>query len=80
MGQTLSTREAIQIFFNFDNHLFVKMKLKDKTATLIMSHGWQLDDLFTVLPEVESHRAFHRELTAMRSLCLKILEDRRVVA
>jgi len=76
----LSTNDAIRFFFHFDNHWYVKKKLKYKSASLFMARGGQLDDLFTVLPAGVAHREFYRELTAMRSLCLKILDDRRVLA
>jgi hypothetical protein len=69
--------EAIRLFYNAENCLFVKNKLKDKLANRIMSHGVQLDTLFTILSESESHREFYRELTTMRSLCGQIIENER---
>jgi len=45
-----------------------------------MSHGVQLSDLFTVLPAEEAHRQLHHELATMRALCLKLLDDKRLVA
>jgi hypothetical protein len=69
--------DAIRLFYNAENCLFVKNKLKDKLANRIMSHGVQLDTLFTILSESESHREFYRELTTMRSLCGQIIENER---
>jgi hypothetical protein len=76
----LSATDALRRFFNADNCLFVRKRLRDKTADKIMSHGVQLPDLFDILPAEEAHRQFQRELAAMRSLCLKLLEERRLVA
>jgi hypothetical protein len=45
-----------------------------------MSHGAQLADLFDVLPADEVHREFRHELSAMRALCLKLLEAQRSAA
>ena len=45
-----------------------------------MSHGVQLPDLFEALPTKEAHREFQRELATMRSLCLKLLEGKQLVA
>lgn len=71
--------DAIRLFYNAENCLFVKDKLKDKVANRIMGHGVQLDTLFTVLSESESHREFYRELAIMRSLCAQLIEDERMV-
>jgi hypothetical protein len=76
----LSATDALRLFFNADNCLFVRSHLRDKLADKIMSHGTQLPDLFTILPAEESHREFHRELGTMRALCLKLLDDKRLVA
>jgi len=45
-----------------------------------MSHGIQLPDLFEVLPPEEAQREFQRELATIRSLCLTLLEEQRLVA
>jgi hypothetical protein len=45
-----------------------------------MSHGVQLPDLFDALPPEAAVREFQHELSAMRSLCLKILETKKLVA
>jgi hypothetical protein len=76
----LGAADAVRLFFNAENCLFVRKRLRDKLADKIMSHGVQLPDLFDVLPTDETHREFQRELAAMRSLCLKIVEDMKLVA
>ena len=76
----MSATDAVRLFYHADNCLFVRQRLRDKTADRIMSHGVQLPDLFTVLPAEEAHREFQRELATMRGLCLKLLEDKRLVA
>jgi hypothetical protein len=60
--------------------LFVRNQLRSKVADKIMGHGVQLPDLFDALPIEEAHREFHRELAIMRALCLKLLEEKRLVA
>src|SRR5262245_32762871 len=76
----LSATEAVRLFFNADNCFFVRKRLRVKIADKIMSHGVQLPDLLDVLLADEAQREFQHELAAMRSLCLKILEDRQLVA
>ena len=76
----LSATEALQVFFHADNCLFVRKHLRDKTAEAIMSHGVQLPDLFEALPMAEAQREFQRELATMRALCLKLLEQKQLVA
>jgi hypothetical protein len=76
----VSASDAVRVFFNADNCLFVRQQLRDKVADKVMSHGVQLPDLFDVLPKEEAHREFQHELAAMRSLCLKLLEKKRLVA
>jgi hypothetical protein len=76
----LSATDAVRLFFHADNCLFVRRRLRDKGADKIMSHGTQLPDLFTVLPAEDAHRQFHHELVTMRALCLKLLDDKRLVA
>ena len=76
----LSTTEALRVFFHTENCLFVRKQLRNKAADTIMSHGVQLSDLFEALPTEEAHREFQRELAAMRTLCLKLLEDKQLVA
>lgn len=76
----ISATEALRVFFNTENCLFIHKELREKIADAIMSHGVQLPDLFDVLPIQEAHREFQRELATMRSLCLKLLESKQLVA
>ena len=76
----LSTADAVRVFFNAQNCLYVRKKLRDKVADEVMSHGVQLHDLFEALPERESQQEFQRELGTMRSLCLRLLDLDRAVA
>ena len=77
---SLSATNALRVFFHTENCLFVRKQLRDKTADAIMSHGVQLPDLFDALPREEAHREFQRELATMRALCLKLLEEKQLVA
>ena len=77
---SLSATDAVTAFFHADNCLFVHNYLQDRNAQQIMSHGVQLSDLFLVLPPQEAQREFLRELTAMRSLCLSMLEEKQLAA
>jgi hypothetical protein len=72
----LSATDALRLFFHAENCLLVRKQWRDKTADAIMSHGVQLPDLFEVLPLTEAQREFQRELAMMRSLCLKLLEEK----
>jgi hypothetical protein len=76
----VSATEALRLFFHVDNCLFVRKHLRDKAADAIMSHGVQLPDLFEALSTKEAHREFQRELATMRTLCLKLLEEKQLVA
>ena len=76
----LSATDALQVFFHADNCLFIRKQLRDKTAEAVMSHGVQLPDLFEALPMAEAQREFQRELATMRALCLKLLEQKQLVA
>jgi hypothetical protein len=76
----LSATNALQVFFHTENCLFVRKQLRDKIADTIMSHGVQLPDLFVVLPPEEAQREFQRGLATIRSLCLKLLEEKQLVA
>jgi hypothetical protein len=73
----ISAGEALLLFYNAENCLFVRKRLKDRSADRVMSHGAQLADLFDILPADEAHREFRHELSTMRTLCLKILEEAR---
>ena len=76
----LSSANATQLFFNAENCLYVRKRLRDKVADKIMSHGVQLHDLFEALPEREAQQEFQRELRTIRSLCLQLLERHELVA
>jgi len=76
----LSATDALRVFFHAENCLFVRKHLRDKTADAVMSHGVQLPDLFEALPTAEAQREFQRELATMRALCLKLLEQKQLVA
>ena len=76
----LSSADATRFFFNAKNCGFVRKKLRSKIADEIMSHGVQLQDLFDVLPSREAQQEFQRELAAIRSLCLRLLEKQKQVA
>jgi hypothetical protein len=76
----MSPSEVVRVFFNADNCLFVRNHLKDKSADRIMSHGVQLPDLLDALPAEEAQREFLHELGAMRSLCLKLIDRKQLVA
>jgi hypothetical protein len=75
----ISASEALGVFFNADNCLFVRQQLHNHAADEIMSHGVQLPDLFDVLPTAEAQREFQRELTTIRALCLELLEEKQLV-
>ncbi len=76
----MTATDAVRILFNAKNSLFVRRDLTDHTAEAIMSHGVQLADLFDALPAEEAQREFQRELATIRSLCLSILEEKRLAA
>jgi hypothetical protein len=76
----LSVTDALRVFFHAENCLFVRKQLRDKTADAVMSHGVQLPDLFEALPTVDAQREFQQELATMRALCLKLLEQKQLVA
>jgi hypothetical protein len=73
---SMSATSAVRSFYNADNCLYVRKRMKGKIADRIMSRGVQLPDLFDVLPRDEAHREFKRELATMRTLCLQLLEMR----
>lgn len=76
----ISADDAIRLFYNASNCLYVRRHFKNKNADAIMSHGVQLPDLFECLPITAAHREFTHELDIMRSLCLKILDKSRPAA
>src|SRR5687767_8886495 len=77
---TLSATEGVRFFFHADNCLYVRKHIKKKPADEIMSRGVQLADLFDALTPDEAHREFQRELSSMRSLCLRLLGNRQAAA
>ncbi len=79
-GGVMSSEDAIRLFYNADNCLYVRKHLKNKDADAIMSRGVQLPDLFNFLPVAEAHREFTRELEIIRSLCLRLLDRARPAA
>jgi hypothetical protein len=74
----LTADNSVREFFNAENCLFVKNRLKNKTASEIMGRGVQLPDLFDVLPAETAHREFQQELKKIRSLSLKLLQRKRM--
>jgi hypothetical protein len=76
----VSPDEAVRLFYNAGNCLYVGKHLRQKKAVEIMSRGTQLPDLFEALPADEALREFQHELATMRSLCLGLLEKKRLVA
>jgi hypothetical protein len=76
---SLGATDAVRLFFNADNCLFVRKYLRERTANRIMSHGVQLPDLFDCLPEEKAQREFQHELATMRILCLKLIDKGRLV-
>ncbi|HZF37568.1 MAG TPA: hypothetical protein VE715_01985, partial [Blastocatellia bacterium] len=77
---SISAADAVRIFFHAENCLFVRQRLRDRTADEVMSRGTQLPDLFDALPPKEAQREFQRELTAIRSLCLSLLAEQQLAA
>jgi hypothetical protein len=45
-----------------------------------MSLGVPLPDLFDILPAEEAQREFRNELGKIHSLCLKLIENKKVAA
>jgi hypothetical protein len=76
----ISATDAVQEIYNSDNCLFIRKHFREKLPDRIMSHGVQLPDLFDALPAELAYREFKHELAAMRSLCLKLLDVRPLVA
>jgi hypothetical protein len=76
----ISATDAVQGIYNADNCLFIRKHFREKLPDRIMSHGVQLPDLFDALPAELAYREFKHELATMRSLCLKILDARPLVA
>jgi hypothetical protein len=75
----LSASDAIRLFFNAENCLYVRKRMGDRIADKIMSHGVQLQDLFDLLPAKEAQQEFQRELGSIRNLSLQLLEQHELV-
>lgn len=75
----LSAADAPRLFYHADNCLFVRKRLRNKTADEIMSRGVQLSDIFEALPADEAQREFQHELATLRGLCLKLLAKKPLV-
>jgi hypothetical protein len=74
----ITPTEAVERFYHAENCLYVQKHFRQKAAHVLMSHGVQLADLFESLPTEEAQRELYHELEVMRSLCLQLLEKRRV--
>jgi hypothetical protein len=74
----ISAAEAVRLFYNAENCLYVREHFRNKKVNAIMSHGVQLSDLFETLPADEASREFFRELETMRSLCMSLLAIKRI--
>jgi hypothetical protein len=74
----LSPTEAVERFYHAENCLYVQKHFRQKVANMIMSHGVQLPDLSECLSAAEAQREFYHELETIRSLCLQLLEKRRL--
>lgn len=71
----LDTEEAVRRFYNVENCLYVRRRIRDDVCDEIMSRGVQLGDLLDILPIAEAQRAFASELETLRKLCLKLLSS-----
>jgi hypothetical protein len=80
MSGVITASDAVRIFFNAENCLYVRQDLMDRTADEIMSHGVQVADLFDILPPDEAQREFERELATIRARCLSLLKEKRLAA
>jgi len=76
-GGVMSAAEAVPFFYNAENCLYVRERLRNKEADAIMSHGVQLPDLFECLTSAEASREFFHELETIRSLCMNLLAAKR---
>lgn len=76
----ITVDDAVRVFFNAENCLFVRQDLTDRTADEIMSRGVQLSDLFKILPPDEAQQEFERELATIRERCLRLLKEKSLAA
>jgi hypothetical protein len=79
-SKTLSAEDAVKVFFHAHNCKFVKNKLRNSTASRVMSHGVQLPDLFDVLQRSEAEVEFQKELETMSSDCRQLVSSKRKAA
>jgi hypothetical protein len=77
---TMTASEAVATYFHADNCLYVRRQLRHKTADEIMGRAVQLPDIFDALPVEEAQCEFQREVAAIRTLCLSLLDDKRMAA
>ncbi|WP_295428011.1 hypothetical protein [uncultured Thiodictyon sp.] len=80
VGGAMTASEAVEAFFHADNCLYVRRQLRHKIADEIMGRAVQLPDIFDALPAEEAQREFQREVGAIRTLCLSLLDDKRMAA
>ena len=76
---TMSATDATRFCFHVDNHFYVRKTFKT-VARRFMSHGRQLADLFDILPAEDANRGFLHEPAIMKSLCVKLIEEKHLVA
>lgn len=76
----MSPKESVRVVFNFENCSYVKERLKKKAANEVMGRGVQLNNLFDGLPLEEAKREYARELAAMKTLCMNLIEREHLVA
>jgi hypothetical protein len=76
----ITASDAVRIFFNAENCLYVRQNLLDLTADEIMSRGVQVADPFDILPADEAQREFERELATIRVQALSLLKEKRLAA
>ncbi len=77
---TISASGAVEVFFHADNCLYVRRQLRHKIADDIMGRGVQLPDIFDALPVEQAQQEFQREIAAIRTLCLTLLDDQQLAA
>jgi hypothetical protein len=76
----ISAADALHTFFHAENCLFVRQQVRNRIADEIMSRGVQLSDLFDALPPTVAQREFQHELAKMHTLCLSLLDRKRMAA
>lgn len=76
----LNCSEVVPLFFHAANCRFVESHLQCVDAIEVMGRGSQLPDLYDALDSTEADRELALEIAAMRSRCLAMLADGRLVA